>query len=329
MTAEVDPVQWAIFDHMPLNEVTKAMIVSTINGSFRDVVQVYVKHFCGKTDALNAQIVQIDEDKFKLSYFDTEDLANMEEKTINYQNSTGAAVRARRTGEVRRILFEMAMVASQATGDDLVLPKVGSYGSQELDKVPGAYLLNDVIDMSTLECLNQDSTHPVTNAVRNSFSEVAEGMDAESWLQSDPDVDHQLLIKVGFQLPVKLQAITVRGKIEDETAPQSVKVFQGFMSIGFQEAEDQEAVQSLELTESHVEAGDPCLLRMTKFQNVTTLQLFFDNNFGADVTRIDNIEFWGSVVETVDMRAWKPVTKATANPYFRDTQPQGEPLDPF
>lgn len=329
MAAEVDPAQWAIFDHMPLNDATKAMIVGTLNSSFREVVQVYVKHFCGKTDAINAQIVQVDEEKFKLSYFDTENLANMEEKTINYQSSTGGIVRARRTGEVRRILFEMAKVASEATGDALTLPKVASYGSQELDKVPGAYLLNDIIDMSTLECLNQDNEHPVTNAVRNSFFESAEGAETEPVLQSDPDVDHQLLMKLSFQLPVKLQAITLRGNIDDETAPQLVKLFLGSMSIGFQEAEDQEAVQSLELTASHVDAGDPYLLRMTKFQNVTTLQLFFHSNFGADVTRIEKLEFWGSVVETVDMRAWKPVTKAVANPYFKDATVQSAPLDPF
>merc|ERR1712217_496608 len=164
----------------------------------------------------------------------------------------------------------------------------------------GAYLLNDLVDMSTLECLNQDDEHTVTDAVNNYLAnEDAPGGAA---LQSDPDVDHQLLIKVGFLQPVKLKAITLRGNTEDETAPQLVKIFQGQMHIGFQEAEDQQSVQTLELSADDLTTGDAIPLRFVKFQNVSTLQLFVESNFGAEVTRIEQLAFWGTPAEVVDMK---------------------------
>merc|ERR1712185_440954 len=102
--------------------------------------------------------------------------------------------------------------------------------------------------MNILECLNQDAEHPVTSAIRLSSADVGE----EASLQSDPDVDHQLLIKLGFQQPIKLRAITFSGNTEDETAPRVVKLFQGHMDMGFQEAEDQAAVETLNLSSSHL-----------------------------------------------------------------------------
>ena len=42
---------------------------------------------------------------------------------------------------------------------------------------------------------------------------------------------------------------------EDETAPQTVKIFQGQASIGFQEAEEEQSVQTLELTKSQIDDG--------------------------------------------------------------------------
>merc|ERR1712232_656466 len=197
---------------------------------------------------------------------------------------------------------------------ELALPCGASIRSHESDKLPGAYLLNDLVDMTTLECLNQDDEHPITNAVSR-YAAQAERL-AGAALQSDPDVDHQLLIKIGFKLPVKLKAITFRGKTEDQTAPQAVKVFQGQKDIDFQEAEEGEPVQLLNLMASQVDACDPVALRFVKFQNVSTLQLFVQSNFGADVTRIERLEFWGTPSETVDMKGWQPVKQDVNDPLY-------------
>jgi len=151
-------------------------------------------------------------------------------------------------------------------GEELVLPPLISTSSRESDKMPGVYLLNDLVDLSTLECLNQDDTHPVTNVLKKCRYDGTES--ERTALQSDPDVDHQLLIKVGFIQPVKLKALAFRGKAEDETAPQVGKIFHGQKDIGFQEAEDQEANQTLELSATQVNDCDPVGLRFVKFQNV-------------------------------------------------------------
>lgn len=320
MSAEIDSSQWAALDLMPLSGDSKPILIRAINAGYKDALNLCAKYFCGKTNVVSAQLAELDEAKFVLRYWDAE--AQLEERSINYQNSAGDAIRAQKSADVRRILFEMARTASDATGDVLDLPSAASYGIQESDKVPGAYSLNQFIDMTTLECLNQDDAHPVTNAITNGPAEL----DSETSvsLQSDPDVDHQLLIKLGFQQPVKLKAITLRGSAEDETAPRIVKVFQGHMSIGFQEAEDQDAVQALDLSKGHVEEGEPIELRFVKFQNVTTLQLFVQFNFGADVTRIDLLEFWGTLAETVDMKAWKPASNSMANPVSGVVEPPRE-----
>jgi hypothetical protein len=323
----VDPAQWAVVDLMPLSDDTKGMIITTMNNSFKEVLNVYAKHFCGKSDTLSAQLAQVDEAKFVLRLFNTD--AQVEDSTIGYQNSAGVAIKASRTGDVRRILFEMAKVASQATGVELNLPTMSCYSDRKLDAEPGAYILNDVVDLKSLECLNEDTANPVTNLFRKSYAEDG-GTQSATPLQSDPDVDHQLLIKFSFQLPVKLKAIKICAQADDETAPQVVKIFQGQMSMGFQEAEDEAAVQTLELSTAQIDAGDPSLLRFTKFQNVTSLQLFVQTNFGAEISRIAQLELWGTLVETVDMRAWKPIDKTVVNPLYRETESQMDgPLDPF
>jgi hypothetical protein len=315
---ELDLSEWVALDHMPLNDHTKPLIIATMNGKYKEALNVYVKHFCGKADVVSAQLAGLDETKLVLRYWDTD--AQLEESSINYKNSAGASVRASKAGGVRRILLEMARIASEATGDELDLPQAAGINAVESDKVPGAYLLNELIDLGSLECLNQDEENPVTNAI-SAYSEDAEEVAGLS-LQSDPDVDHQLLLKLGFRQPVKLKAITFRGKTEDGTAPKVVKVFQGQMSIGFGEAEDQESVQTLELASSNIDEGDPVLLRFVKFQNVTTLQLFVQSNFGADVTHLDKVEFWGTAAETIDMKGWRAATKDLANPINPILEPE-------
>merc|ERR1719401_2631740 len=121
-----------------------------MNNSFKEVLNVYAKHFCGKVDTLSAQLTQVDEAKFVLWLFNTD--AQVEDSTIGYQNAAGESIKASRTGDVRRILFEMARVASQATGIAVNLPTMSCYSDRRLDAVPGAYVLNDVIDMRSLEC---------------------------------------------------------------------------------------------------------------------------------------------------------------------------------
>lgn len=302
----------ADLDHMPLTEDNKPMLLGTMNSQFEEALRVCAEHFCDTNDVALARIVEIDETKFLLHHWDAGN--GFHEKHLKYQSATGDFLTVSSAGEVRRVLVDMARTASEALGKELALPCGASIGSHESDKLPGAFLLNDLVDMTTLECLNQDDEHPVTNAVSRSAAD-ADRL-AGVALQSDPEVDHQLLIKIGFRQPVKLKAITFRGTTEDETAPQVVKVFQGQKDIDFQDAEEAEPLQMLNLTASQIDACDPVALRFVKFQHVSTLQLFVQNNFGADVTRIERLEFWGTPAENVDIKDWKPVKQDVNDPLY-------------
>jgi len=157
--------------------------------------------------------------------------------------------------------------------------------------------LDEFIEMDRLDCSNQDTANPVANAFK----------DDGSFLGSDKDVDHQLLVRVSFRQPVKISAIRISGNAEDESGPRVVKVFQGKHDIGFAEAEDETPTQSLELEEGDVNEGKAVQVRFVKFQNVQTLQLFFEANFGSEVTKVSRIQILGQPSQAMDMKAWKPV----------------------
>jgi len=156
--------------------------------------------------------------------------------------------------------------------------------------------LDEFIEKAQLECLNQDQAHPVTNAF--------EAGDAA--LASDESTDHQLLIKVQFRVPVKLQSLKIIGNAEDETGPQTIKIFQDKVNMGFEEAEEEQAIQEIALTAAEL-GGQSCQLRFVKFQSVTSLQMFIQENFGASVTKVQRIEFCGTPAASMDMKDWKPI----------------------
>eukprot|EP00928_Gymnodinium_smaydae_P086897 TRINITY_DN71299_c0_g1_i1.p1 TRINITY_DN71299_c0_g1~~TRINITY_DN71299_c0_g1_i1.p1 ORF type:complete len:164 (+),score=54.57 TRINITY_DN71299_c0_g1_i1:81-572(+) len=147
-----------------------------------------------------------------------------------------------------------------------------------------------------VECLNQDPGHPVANIFQPN---------GELVLKSE--TDPQLLIKVTFRQPVKLTAISFSGKSEDETAPRTVKLFLGKDHIGFSEAETEEPTQQFELEAAQVDEPQPVPLRFVKFQNVTSIQIFVEDNFGADLTTVQRIQFLGMEGNKMDMKDFKPI----------------------
>eukprot|EP00441_Pelagodinium_beii_P045843 CAMPEP_0197619904 /NCGR_PEP_ID=MMETSP1338-20131121/860_1 /TAXON_ID=43686 ORGANISM="Pelagodinium beii, Strain RCC1491" /NCGR_SAMPLE_ID=MMETSP1338 /ASSEMBLY_ACC=CAM_ASM_000754 /LENGTH=166 /DNA_ID=CAMNT_0043188957 /DNA_START=73 /DNA_END=573 /DNA_ORIENTATION=+ len=157
--------------------------------------------------------------------------------------------------------------------------------------------LDEFIEKGQLECLNADQAHPVTNAFEAG---------KEAVLASDESTDHQLLVKVQFRVPVKIQTLTILGNAEDETAPQTVKIFQDKVNMGFEEAEEETPIQEINLTAAEL-GGQCCQLRFVKFQSVTSLQLFIQDNFGAAQTKVHRIEFCGQPAQSMDMKDWKPI----------------------
>jgi len=158
--------------------------------------------------------------------------------------------------------------------------------------------LDSVISVGGAECLNEDPTFPVSNLFEQSKDLV---------LKSDESVDHQLLIRIPFNQPVKLGGIKIYADADSEDAPQVVKIFQNKTALGFSDAESDEPVQILTLEPKHLNSSEPISLRFVKFQNVSSLQLFFEDNHGGNVTSVQRIELFGQTAENMDMANFKPV----------------------
>ncbi|CAD6207054.1 unnamed protein product [Miscanthus lutarioriparius] len=84
--------------------------------------------------------------------------------------------------------------------------------------------LIDFIDWTGVECLNQDSSHSIVNALKQSLRD-----DEGLYLASDSD--EQLLIYIPFMQVVKLHSALFKGP--EEEGPKTVKLFSNKEHMGF------------------------------------------------------------------------------------------------
>ena len=120
------------------------------------------------------------------------------------------------------------------------------------------------------------------------------------------DCDEQLLITVAFTSKVKLHSIVMASGAANE--PSHVKIFVNMPSLSFDDAEDAEPVQELDLDAKAVAAGDAIPLEFVRFQNVRSLTLFIDANAADDdVTELSHLGFIGSSTDGMDMSELKAV----------------------
>jgi len=157
--------------------------------------------------------------------------------------------------------------------------------------------LADHISVAGAECLNEDPSHPICNLFQPNKDLV---------LKSDESVDHQLLVRIPFNTTVKLGGIKIYAPDTDE-APQVLKIFQNKFAIGFSDAEADTPEQTITLDKENLNSEEPIPLRFVKFQNVQSIQLFFEDNHGGDVTVLQHIEIFGQTGESMDMANFKPV----------------------
>lgn len=158
-------------------------------------------------------------------------------------------------------------------------------------------LLNEHIEST--ECLNQDTNFPVANIFNKS----------ELVLKSD--ADHQLLIKLKFRQPLKLSALKLVGANAD-TCPSTVRLFVNMPHIGFSEAEDNPSTQDFEVKPEDLNCPDDknaaLELKFVKFQNVTELAIFVQENAGQEeISELKSLEIFGQSGEASNIADWKPV----------------------
>ncbi|EEF49674.1 PITH domain-containing protein At3g04780 [Ricinus communis] len=158
--------------------------------------------------------------------------------------------------------------------------------------------LVDFVDWSGVECLNQNPSHSLSNALKQGYRED-DGLNLES------DADEQLLIYIPFTQVIKLHSIVIKGP--EEEGPKTVKLFSNKEHMGFSNVNDFPPSDTVILSPDTLQ-GKPVVLKYVKFQNVRSLTIFIeDNHTGSDITKVQKFALFGTTVETTDMKGLKKV----------------------
>jgi len=185
-------------------------------------------------------------------------------------------------------------------GMSLVLVLLPAPAPAATVQVPrGQVDLIDFIDWTGVECLNQDSSHSIVNALKQSLRD-----DEGLYLASDSD--EQLLIYIPFMQVIKLHSALFKGP--EEEGPKTIKLFSNKEHMGFSNVNDYPPSDTLELSSDHLIENKPLPLKYVKFQNVRSLTIFIeDNQSGSDVSKIHKIALYGTTVDTTNMKDLKKI----------------------
>ncbi|KAI9293479.1 UPF0424 family protein [Neoconidiobolus thromboides FSU 785] len=163
------------------------------------------------------------------------------------------------------------------------------------------------IDIDNIRCLNEAEE----DSAKQVFKPYEDCLSEEKFLRSD--CDEQLLIFVPFTGQVKLKSISLKvGR--GGSAPDKMKVYINHESIDFDTVEDLEEVQSWDLVSEH-DGVIEYNTRISKFNRVRNLTLFFPSNFGNDSTIIYYIGLRG---EFMEMKQAPIVTVYEVQPNVKD-----------
>uniref|UniRef100_A0A0D6R5U6 PITH domain-containing protein n=1 Tax=Araucaria cunninghamii TaxID=56994 RepID=A0A0D6R5U6_ARACU len=160
--------------------------------------------------------------------------------------------------------------------------------------------LVEFVEWPGLECLNQNSSHSLVNALKQGYRE-------DDGLYLESDSDEQLLIYFPFTQVVKLHSLQIKGPPEE--GPKTIKLFANKEHMGFSNVNDFPASDTVVLSADNLE-GKPVPLKYVKFQNVRSLTIFIeDNQSGSDVTKVQKLVLYGSTVETTNMKELKKISE--------------------
>ncbi|KAF2176713.1 DUF1000-domain-containing protein [Zopfia rhizophila CBS 207.26] len=189
-------------------------------------------------------------------------------------------------------------------------------------RLPRGYSdVTDQVDVRGLDLLNSDSdfggvralfetTMPTTLAIGKGKGTGSSSESKKDWVESD--VDEQLMLYLPFISTLKVHTIQLTScppNSEDEDAPMRPKTIHLYTNrqhnLGFEEAEDIPATQTIELKPSDWDekTGTARLeLRFVKFQNITSLVLFVvDGEGDGEKTRLDRVRIIGDAGEKREM----------------------------
>jgi hypothetical protein len=181
--------------------------------------------------------------------------------------------------------------------------------------------VTDHIDVRGLDLLNSDSdfgnvrtlfetSQPSTLAAGKGKKAASGSEGKKDWVESD--VDEQLMLYIPFTATLKVHTIHITScppksddDEDDDDIPMRPKTIHLYTNrqhnLGFEEAEDIPATQTIELKESDWDekTGTAKLeLRFVKFQNVASIIMFVvDGDGEGEKTRIDRIRIIGDAGE--------------------------------
>ncbi|KAJ1906366.1 hypothetical protein IWQ60_012103, partial [Tieghemiomyces parasiticus] len=142
--------------------------------------------------------------------------------------------------------------------------------------IPGHSDLSSMVMSTQAGALNQNNDQPLANLFTP----------GDAYLESD--VDEQLLIYFPFNQAVKLHSLKFEGPVSH--APKTVKIYANRPNMGFDETESVQPTQVLELTEADYAESATTSLRFVRFQNVSSVTVFVEDNLGGeDITRVQRI----------------------------------------
>ncbi|KAK0728962.1 PITH domain-containing protein [Apiosordaria backusii] len=175
--------------------------------------------------------------------------------------------------------------------------------------------ITDQVEINRCELLNVDTgTGSVRILLDSSEPSALSGSKraTKDWVESD--TDEQLMLFLPFQAMIKLHTLQITSlppsdddEEDDEVPmrPRTIKLFSNKPhNLGFDEAEDMNATQVIELSEQdwNSEGTANISLRYVKFQNINSLVLFVVNGDGdSEKVRLDRIRLIGEAGEKREM----------------------------
>eukprot|EP00172_Hildenbrandia_rubra_P000670 Plantae.Rhodophyta-Hildenbrandia_rubra.ctg13669.p1 GENE.Plantae.Rhodophyta-Hildenbrandia_rubra.ctg13669~~Plantae.Rhodophyta-Hildenbrandia_rubra.ctg13669.p1 ORF type:complete len:236 (+),score=36.02 Plantae.Rhodophyta-Hildenbrandia_rubra.ctg13669:242-949(+) len=160
----------------------------------------------------------------------------------------------------------------------------GDLGSQAVQE----WNLYQEVDTTRLQCLNEAEPDSLKRVLRPWEQRTDTSLPILS-----SDADQELLMCIPFTSPVKIRSICIIGAGDQEN-PAHVKAFINQESMDFSSAGSTNSVQEWDLVERNPQGEVEYPTKYTRFQNVSRLWLYVNQNFGADVTKIQYIGFKGT-----------------------------------
>ena len=121
--------------------------------------------------------------------------------------------------------------------------------------------------------------------------------------------DHELLARFQFVQPMNIDGISFRlaeKQVHEGFGPKKVKLFANSSPYDLSDAQTENCTQEIDVSKTQLASGEVINLRLVKFRNVNSMQIYVSENHGNETTRIARVNIYGSRGDYVDITKWKP-----------------------